>query len=414
MGCASSFPEDIDENLYKPEEGTNTDFKEYIVKFHHSDRNIVSWVPFDHSHIRASILLSHGLHEHARRYAKVAHKLASEGFAVFGIDHVGHGLSAGPPGLIENYETMSIDFAEFATYIRENYVFTNFHPMFIFAHSMGTFVATLALKNIPDITAAIISATPIVVGPSGGSPFGLKALYPMTKSDAALNLAKTLATVNPQGPAAPILLDALTSDQEEINDVKNDPRHYNGSIKNKTAYELLKMTSEVKKELSHVSLPFLCIHGELDTIALPEGSTYFYENAATPVGDKRIEFIPNCLHEALFEREDVREGALVKIFDFMKGFIDIAIARKKEKEREEAGTPSAVPVVVQGGEVLEDVPLTDEVIPPAVVEKEVHQEEEKKASTEEEEEQALHVAVVEGEEKPIEVADVKPEEVKGK
>ncbi len=43
--------------------------------------------------LKGCVLISHGLHEHALRYHGAASALAEEGFAVFAIDHIGHGKS---------------------------------------------------------------------------------------------------------------------------------------------------------------------------------------------------------------------------------------------------------------------------------------------------------------------------------
>ena len=44
---------------------------------------------------KATVLLVHGLGEHIGRYTHVAHYLQAAGYAVFGYDNHGHGMSSG-------------------------------------------------------------------------------------------------------------------------------------------------------------------------------------------------------------------------------------------------------------------------------------------------------------------------------
>lgn len=54
----------------------------------------------------ATILLVHGLGEHANRYAPVAETLVQRGFEVIGYDQNGHGLTGGP---LPDFETLLRD-----------------------------------------------------------------------------------------------------------------------------------------------------------------------------------------------------------------------------------------------------------------------------------------------------------------
>ena len=90
---------------------------------------------------------------------------------------------------------------------------------------------------------------------------------------------------------------------------------------NKTAYEVLKMIGESKLQLSRVTIPFLCIHGTGDQIALPAGSQFIFDNAATPASDKRVEFFPDLRHELFHE---VKQHADVCIDMVVKYFEDVS------------------------------------------------------------------------------------------
>jgi alpha-beta hydrolase superfamily lysophospholipase len=112
-----------------------------------------------------------------------------------------------------------------------------------------------------------------------------------------------LACLAPKGPAAPIKLQGLTSCPEEQELVLSDTIYrYPGDIMNKTGEQVLQMIERAKTLLPLMRLPFKCVHGEQDTIALPSGSQYLYDNAGTAVGSKQIEFFPNLRHELFHEK----------------------------------------------------------------------------------------------------------------
>ncbi len=52
-----------------------------------------SWLPADKP--KAVLLVVHGLAEHSSRYQHFAEFFVKHGYAVFGLDHMGHGKSDG-------------------------------------------------------------------------------------------------------------------------------------------------------------------------------------------------------------------------------------------------------------------------------------------------------------------------------
>ena len=60
------------------------------------------WLPDDEPD--ASLLIVHGLAEHCGRYANVIDRLVPRGYAVYGIDHIGHGKSGGRRVYVEQFD----------------------------------------------------------------------------------------------------------------------------------------------------------------------------------------------------------------------------------------------------------------------------------------------------------------------
>jgi alpha-beta hydrolase superfamily lysophospholipase len=56
---------------------------------------------------RAVILLAHGYAEHLGRYDHVAAHLNAQGFAVYALDHWGHGRSDGTPGFVPKFSVFT-------------------------------------------------------------------------------------------------------------------------------------------------------------------------------------------------------------------------------------------------------------------------------------------------------------------
>ena len=91
------------------------------------------------------VQIAHGLAEHGERYDRFARALNAAGFVVHAVDHRGHGRSAdgrlgdfGMPG----FTGLVADVAQFGAALRAQHASL---PLFLFAHSMGSFAAQAAI-----------------------------------------------------------------------------------------------------------------------------------------------------------------------------------------------------------------------------------------------------------------------------
>ena len=80
-----------------------------------------SWMPKDRVTPAACIFLSHGVNEPIGRYCDLAHSLTKQGYAVFGHDHWGHGLSGGFKGDIEDFSYCTNDLKQLIRAQRQIY-----------------------------------------------------------------------------------------------------------------------------------------------------------------------------------------------------------------------------------------------------------------------------------------------------
>lgn len=112
------------------------------------------WSP-DYEIGRAIVLLLHGMSEHAGRYADFAEELTSAGYQVFAHDQRGHGRTA--PGDADfgfvadhdGWQRLVADTLELCTAARQRYPG---RPLYLFSHSMGTYIAQDILCRHSELT----------------------------------------------------------------------------------------------------------------------------------------------------------------------------------------------------------------------------------------------------------------------
>lgn len=90
---------------------------------------------------------------------------------------------------------------------------------------------------------------------------------------------------------------------------------------NQTAHEVLKMIEACKKEIPHINVPMFIIHGTADTIALPKGSQYLYDNISTVEGDKKLKMCPELRHEVFHERKPDGPAAIKSVVDYIDSMV---------------------------------------------------------------------------------------------
>ena len=65
-------------------------------------------------------------------------------------------------------------------------------------------------------------------------------------------------------------------------------------------------------------MPFLCIHGAEDKVALPKSSDYIYSNAGTDIEDRQLYVIPGAKHEPFHETAAIRTGAIQYVVEYFE------------------------------------------------------------------------------------------------
>lgn len=122
----------------------------------------ISWLPEDRE-IVAVLQIAHGVAEYIARYDCFARFLNEQGIAVFGHDHLGHGLSlpeGGTPvyfGEGNSWNTVVDDMYRLHLRIKEQFPDT---PLFLMGHSMGSFLTrTYLIRYSGTVRGTIIMGT---------------------------------------------------------------------------------------------------------------------------------------------------------------------------------------------------------------------------------------------------------------
>lgn len=107
---------------------------------------------------RGIFLLSHGLAEHSLRYAPLARFLAARGYAVYGLDHRGHGLTTAPDAPLGRFAWKDGEARVLADLAAVREKARTEHPgrrVILFGHSMGGMIATRAAEAEPQAYAGL-------------------------------------------------------------------------------------------------------------------------------------------------------------------------------------------------------------------------------------------------------------------
>ncbi|HON60036.1 MAG TPA: lysophospholipase [Smithella sp.] len=120
------------------------------------------WTPQEAA-MRGVVQIAHGMAEHAARYERFAEALTRAGYAVYANDHRGHGKTAGSLDKIgyfadENgWEKVVRDLHTLTDIVKQE---MSGKPVFLFGHSMGSFLARhYAMLYGSEISGLILSGT---------------------------------------------------------------------------------------------------------------------------------------------------------------------------------------------------------------------------------------------------------------
>lgn len=233
---------------------------------------------------QAVVLIAHGAGEHSGRYGHVAARLNAEGYAVFALDHRGHGHSSGPRALITRMDDAVADLHSLARIAAQRHPDL---PQFLLGHSLGgTIALRYAVAHGEELRGLILS------GP-------LAAL-----EDAPLPLRLVVPVLSAVAPRLPVLAvdPALVSrDAAVVEAYRNDPLVHHGKLPARTIGEIAAAVASLPVDVEQITVPTLIAYGTGDRLCPPAGSVMLGERIRAP--DKTVKAYDGLSHEILNEPE---------------------------------------------------------------------------------------------------------------
>ena len=124
---------------------------------------LMEWPLPDGTRMRGTVIIVHGLGEHAGRYDHVAEHLNRWGFAVRSYDQHGHGDSAGKPGALPTDTHLLDDLADILDSTRRR--MDPGLPLILLGHSLGGLVAArLVSLNLRKVDGLVLSSPALDAG----------------------------------------------------------------------------------------------------------------------------------------------------------------------------------------------------------------------------------------------------------
>ena len=257
--------------------------------------HLQKWLPDEQP--KAIILLVHGYAEHAGRYHYFAGHCVAKGYAVFAIDHWGHGQSDGTPGYVPDFSVFHDGVDQLLVCAKEE--FPNL-PVMLVGHSMGGLIsATYLLSNQSKFLACVLSG-PAIKAAEEPSAF-LKAV------------SGFLSRFFPKAGVLELDPNGVSRDPQVVADYLADPLVYNGKMGARLAAEMLNNMTDIQQNAGKISLPILLLHGQKDSLADAEGSKYLDAHISSP--DKTLIIYPELFHEIFNEPE--KDAVLTDMTDWL-------------------------------------------------------------------------------------------------
>jgi len=233
---------------------------------------------------KAVLFIVHGLAEHSGRYMNLVNHFVPLGYAIYGVDHIGHGKSDGLRVYVEQFEDFTDTLKDFSHMIRD---WQPKKPLFLIGHSMGGLISSIFLLDHQDeLSGAVLS------GPSVKVP---------DMSSVTILAGKLFSTLMPKLGLLALEADGVSRDPAVVQAYLNDPLVYTGKITARLAAELLKAMKRAEVDASKITLPILIAQGSEDRLVDPDGAQMLHDTVGSV--DKTLKIYDGLYHEIFNEPE---------------------------------------------------------------------------------------------------------------
>ena len=244
------------------------------------------WLP--DGQVKAIILVAHGLGEHIARYNNLVNNVVPLGYAVYGLDHQGHGKSEGTRIFVDRFQTYLDDLKTFYDMVRKD---NPGKKVILYGHSMGGLIAAAyTLQHQTEIDGLVVSAPAIKAGES---------ITPAT-----ITLARILSVVSPKLGVQALDSNFLSHDKAVVEAYDKDPLVYRGKITARLGSEMFSTMAKVEAQMPSITLPLLILQGSEDKLVNEAGARMLYEKAGSK--DKTLKIYEGFYHEVHNEPGNAR------------------------------------------------------------------------------------------------------------
>lgn len=239
------------------------------------------WLP--EGEPRDVIVIAHGYAEHGGRYGNLVERLVPAGYAIYALDHRGHGRSGGKRALVDRMDRVIEDFHRFVGEVRGRH---GGRKVKLLGHSMGGNVAFGYALRWPEDLSGLILSGPLIGG----------------KVPAAQKLAmRLLSAIAPGMGTVALPPEAVSRDPAVVAAYQADPLVTVGKVPARTAHELFAPLPGYLRDAPRMRVPVLIQHGEADALVPLAGVRPTFE--AIGAADKTVITYPGLFHEIYNEPE---------------------------------------------------------------------------------------------------------------
>jgi len=226
-----------------------------------------SWLPDKKP--EAVLLIAHGYAEHSGRYGNVVNYFVPKNYAVYALDHRGHGRSDGERVKVDDFHDYVVDLKTFFDIVRKE---NPGRKVFLIGHSMGSIIALFYVLEHQKELAGLITS---------GSGLARPDEPPMP----------------PRKPGEALPTAMLSRDPAVIKAYENDPLVYRGPIP--TGFAMGDSIAKLYDLVPQIKLPAMIMAGNGGRDGAR--SRVLYERIGSK--DKTLKLYEGLLHEIFNEPE---------------------------------------------------------------------------------------------------------------
>ncbi len=227
----------------------------------------------------------HGQGEHSGRYAEIAEYFTEKNVAVYALDHVGHGKSAGKRGCIMRFSDYTDDLNILVDIAKQA---APELPIVLVGHSLGGLIAADYATQYPEKQNLVVLSSPL---------FKLKLEVPAVKrivGNLLSNVLPKLTLGNEIDPAV------LSTDPENAIRYTEDPLVHD-KVSTRWFTEMTSRMNFIHENTKLLKNPILIMHGGDDSVLDPDGSKQIHEKIQ--VADKKLKIWEGMYHEIFNETQ---------------------------------------------------------------------------------------------------------------